>query len=317
MNQAAKIGAAALASGLIIISGANAAYFSAYFPHDEAAADSSLITSHLPAQKDIYRPPALPDFFDSITAKSAMINVVADPPKPLLRYRGDETVALASLTKLMTALVVLDNNPDWAKEVTIESSDIRGGARQRIWPGQKINVSDLWKLMLVGSDNDATAALVRFFDKSESEFVEIMNKKASALGLMQTKFFEPTGLSANNVSTAREFAIIAREAFSEPEIADTLALADTSIRVSGANSHIYNTDQELKKDYIDQAWSFLAGKTGYIEESGYNVALLAKTKTEEKILIVAFGFPSLNNRTEETRHLIDWAIEADGIHNDL
>jgi D-alanyl-D-alanine endopeptidase (penicillin-binding protein 7) len=216
------------------------------------------------------------------------------------------------LTKLASALVVLDAAPHWDEVVVVSAADYRGGARPRLAVGEAVRLRDLWEVALVGSDNDALAALVRGLGFTESSFVQAMNEKARALGLTQTRFVEPTGLAPGNVSTAREVAVLARTAFARPEVAQTLAAVRTVVTVDGAPRVILSSDQHLKTfaDVAASGWRFVTGKTGYLPEGGYNAAVLGQGKDGVPVLAIVLGSASLDDRTREVADLVRWGTSV-------
>ncbi|OGL87148.1 hypothetical protein A3I40_02955 [Candidatus Uhrbacteria bacterium RIFCSPLOWO2_02_FULL_48_12] len=297
-----------LAVGLLVTAG-NIAYFVQSFPGLAAEPDSVILNDHLPVQRDVYRVKP-PDFIAALNLGSADLSINNLRPLPLLHYRSNDVLPLASLTKLMSALVILEARPDWSLVITIKSEDKRGGAKPRIFPGENISIGDLWRLMLVGSDNDATMALVRGLNLDETEFVKRMNQRALEFGLVSTKFVEPTGLLPDNVSTAREFAVIARAALFEPRISEALSLPSTDIKVNGESRKIFSSDQQFKsfRDARRDGWAYVTGKTGHLDEAGYNVALLARQDNGVEILAVLLGSSTLENRVVAADKLLAWAF---------
>ncbi len=218
----------------------------------------------------------------------------------------DETRPLASLTKLMTALVFLDTQPDWNRVVAFETSDIETteGNTLIVKPGEQATVRDLFMASLVSSANNATKALARSTGLSESEFVGRMNDKAKFFNLWFTTFTDVTGLSAGNVSTVRDYSRLAQIAFDQPRIKEAVTTKEYSFTTSGvkASHRIYNTDQLLS----DKTVSVKAAKTGFINESGYNFVSLAVTNGHE-VMLVLFGSASSEKRFAEARSLLLWA----------
>lgn len=305
--------AVALLSLFVSAIAVNASYFAWAFPGATEVSGASAAWTRLPPQRDAYRPPPPPDFLDAFTTRAALVTLDSGAaPRLLVRYRVNELMPLASLTKLMSALVMLDRRPDWSAVAVIRQEDRRGGAKQRIAAGDTLTIEDLWQLMLVGSDNDAAAALVRALGFSEQDFVASMNERAGELGLASTRFVEPTGLAPGNVSTAREFTVIVRAAFAEQRIAETLARPRTTIKISGIPAVILSTDQQLKTfpSHSPSRWEFITGKTGYIVESGYNVALSVRDRTGQRLLAVMLGARTPEDRINETERLLDWATAA-------
>src|SRR3989344_5967723 len=111
----------------------NVAIFVISFPGLAAESEALLPQTHLPAQGDVYRLPSPPAFLPDLNLRAADIGVNGAVPRPLLRYHPNDVLPLASLTKLMTALVVLDRQPDWSLVVTVSETDRRGGAKPSIF----------------------------------------------------------------------------------------------------------------------------------------------------------------------------------------
>ena len=140
-----------------------------------------------------------------LTAKSALV-LDLDKGTVLYDKNSEEVRSIASLTKLMTAMVFLECGIDLFDTVTISREDTRASARSHLRPGETFYLIDLLHASLMPSDNRATRALVRATGLSPQEFVGRMNRKADSLGLVNTEFTDPTGLDADNVSTAWETA---------------------------------------------------------------------------------------------------------------
>lgn len=196
---------------------------------------------------------------------------------------SNEAHPIASLTKLMTALVYLDRKPTFKNTVTYQKSDSAICACLYLNPGEKLTTKDLWNAMLIGSANNSAKALVRSTKLSETEFVELMNEKAKALGLSSLTFADPTGLDPANQGSAADMAKLAAIAFSRSEIADiTVKASYTFSTINTKRSHtITNRNQILKS-----GWQITGTKTGYIEESGYCLIAQVKGKTTGRNLVV-------------------------------
>ncbi len=142
-------------------------------------------------------------------------------------YYADQILPLASLTKLMTALVLMDTRPDWDKKITITQEVIDypkfyvgndPTSEIDLAVGDQMTFRDLWQAMLVSSSNQAAAALVDSTGLARQQFVELMDQKAIQLGLTKTIFYDVAGLDSHNVTTAKEMAKLAYQAFLMPEI---------------------------------------------------------------------------------------------------
>ena len=213
---------------------------------------------------------------------------------------------IASLTKLMTALVFLDHNPGFDKEYVVDKSDNIAGGKNNLFSGDTVKISDLLNTSLVASDNGATMALAHSTGLSEAEFVKAMNEKANKLGLFNTSFSEPTGLSDKNVSTARDVARLAKEALSHEEIKNSTTKKEYNfVTKEGREKKISSTDY-LLYDGPSTDVNLLGGKTGYTESAGYCFVGKFSDKRQDEVISVVLNSNSKNNRFDETKSLVDW-----------
>ncbi len=214
--------------------------------------------------------------------------------------------SLASITKLATALVFLENNPGWETEVTIQKSDYRAGGRSYIYSGEKISLKDLFNISLVASSNHATMALARATGLSAEDFVARMNNKAKELGMKQTTFIEPTGLDPANVATAEDIISLARAAFLKPEIKSATIQSEYVFKVlnNQRSEKVKNTDK-LLGSYL----KVLAGKTGYLDEAGYCLVSLVGGEDSQELLMVVLGSATEADRFQDLKALAQWAFD--------
>lgn len=228
----------------------------------------------------------------------------------LATYGADRPMAIASLTKMVTAMVVLDTKPRWDRVITYKRGDVRPGAKLRIRVGDRLTVRDLFHAMLIGSANNATAALARSTGLSSKEFVRRMNAKAAGLGLRQTRFVEPTGLNPRNQSTAAEYALLAAQALQHPTIT----------AVTTKQTHIFSTKRYRTRHRIVNTNKLLGGtllvrggKTGYLTESGYNFMLKARPSNNadgHDYIAVVLGGPTFTARFSEAVRLVEYAAAS-------
>lgn len=212
--------------------------------------------------------------------------------------------AIASITKLMTALVFLDSKPDWNKTYVISSRDMISGGRLNLFPGDEILLSDLFKTSLIASDNGATIALVYASGLSEEDFVFLMNKKAQDMGLAKTAFVDPIGLGRGNISTAREVALLAQEALSRPEIKDSVLLSKYSYEtLGGREKNIESTDYLLFAEE-PQKLKAAGGKTGYTDEAGYCFVGKFIDENGKEFIASVLNSRDKNSRFKESRDLV-------------
>ena len=223
-------------------------------------------------------------------------------------HNADETQPIASITKLMTALVFVENNPGWDTTYTITASDQVEGGHLNLFPGEEVRISDLFKTSLIASDNGATQALVHATDLSEADFVKKMNEKALALGLKQTSFTDPVGLSDKNISTAREVAMLAKAALAKTEISQATETKDYEFEtIDGRVKKVESTDY-LLFDSEKNAFQVLGGKTGYTDRAGYCFVGRFKDKTGREIISVVLNSSGKNERFKESKSLVNWVF---------
>ncbi len=230
--------------------------------------------------------------------------------KTLFEKKADAPMPLASFTKLMTALVFLDAEPDWYREIAIIENDIRENPSY-FNPGDTVSVRDLFYAALVSSDNTAAAALARSTRLSFKEFVSEMNAKASEIGMLHANFSDVTGLVPTNTATALDVAVMARAAFSREEIRQALTMPsyDVAIRGKDDKKTVYTTDRLLEGMLNREPFKIQGGKTGYIEESGFNFVFEVKGEHLEDLLVVIMGSESHESRFEEAKNLALWVFE--------
>lgn len=223
---------------------------------------------------------------------------------------ADAVQPIASISKLMTAMVFLDNNPGWDKVYVITAADDVPGGLLNLFRGDRVTVRDLFYTSLVASDNGATMALVHSTGLSEADFVAKMNEKAKALGLLHTHFAEPTGLSTQNVSTAREVALMAQAAFRHSEIRVATTLADYKYEtLDGRVKDIVSTDYLLSGTTRD-GLTVLAGKTGFTDEAGYCFVGLLKGADGREFISAVLNSTSKNDRFIASENLVDWVLNS-------
>ncbi len=230
----------------------------------------------------------------------------------LFEKNADEPMPIASITKLMTALVVLDTEPNWESVVEFILEDERIGDLPVLRPGDQVTVRDLFNLSLVSSSNDGSMALARSTGMSHDEFVRHMNLKAADIGMEGYYFVEPTGLDSRNSATAIDVARLIRAALNQEEIAETvlMRLYDFETIDDGASHRVWSTDRLLDSFLTKPPYSFLGGKTGYLREAGYCFGAAASNENGNKVIAVVLGANSKDQRFQEVKRLIWWAFDA-------
>lgn len=252
------------------------------------------------SRSSFVKPPIL------VTAKSSVVIDVMSG-QVLFEKDTDLVMSIASLTKLMTAVIFLETNSDFSQEITIEEEDNSKvvGSRLYVVPGEKMTVGDLFYSSLVGSANNATKALARSTGLSEEEFLKRMNDRAKSLGLNKTEFFDVTGLDPRNTSTVYEYSRVAGYAFRNSLIRDALRQSEYVFSTLEKNiSHrIRNTNQLL----TDPELELIGAKTGYLDEAGYTF-VYQSSDNGHIVMVVLFKSVSSSARFAETKALIEWSF---------
>jgi D-alanyl-D-alanine carboxypeptidase len=229
----------------------------------------------------------------------------------LFEKEADRQLPIASISKLMSALVFLEHNLGWNAVYTINEADRRDGSKLNFFPGEQVLVRDLFYSALVASDNSAIMSLVRATKLNEGEFVALMNSKAVALKMTNTHFVEPTGLSELNVSTARDVAKLVGEAMKDLDIRRAVLSDKYELEIiNNKKNHrrvIKNTDSLLKNS--DLSVKIIGGKTGYLSKAGYCFAGNF-IKDDQEIITVVLGADSPASRFRETERLLDWIFQS-------
>jgi len=218
---------------------------------------------------------------------------------------------IASITKLMTALVILDQEPDWQLSVEMIKADETKGAYPHIYRGEEILFIDLWKSALIASDNNSIMAMVRTLDLSEDEFVELMNLKAEEIKLYNTEFDDPTGLSELNTSTATDVAKLIYYTMQRNEIRESVIQGNYKFPIQNSKKTRRITTTDILIDSFlnstKYGYEFIGGKTGYIPEAGYCLAVQV-TKDEHPVIVVVLNSDTINTRFQDTKVLTDWVF---------
>lgn len=211
--------------------------------------------------------------------------------------------SIASITKVMTALVFLESGTPMTTPVAMQRSDVYRASTTYLRAGYQVTADDLMNLLLIGSDNAAARALARVSPYGASGFVERMNQKAEELGLERTRYADPSGLLATNVSSAYDMARLIAYASADDRIGTVMRKATHTIHTGNRTINVKSTNHLVRSGEYD----VLGGKTGFISRSGYCLAtLLRLPQSGKQVAVVVLGAKSNQGRFWETRHLFNW-----------
>jgi D-alanyl-D-alanine endopeptidase (penicillin-binding protein 7) len=225
----------------------------------------------------------------------------------LFSKNPDAVLPIASITKLMTALVVLDAGQPLDEELTITRGDVdtHKGSSSRLHVGARLTRGEMLHLALMSSENRAAHALGRHYPGGLRAFVSAMNAKASLLGMGDTRFADPTGLLSANRSTAQDLARLVRAASEVPLIGELSTALETAVDV-GARPLQYRNSNALVRD---PDWQIGVQKTGYIREAGRCVVLQAEL-AGRKLIMVLLDAAGSYVRYADAQRLHDWIAAA-------
>ncbi len=212
---------------------------------------------------------------------------------------------MASLTKLMTGLVSQEVGLPFDSKLTLTNADEVGGARLRVATGEQYLVRDLFYAMLVGSANNSANAIARATGLPKSQFVARMNARAKALGMTNTTFVDPTGIETGNVSTVEEITALALKTFNDPMIRRATTTSTYKIPTADSIHTIKNTNKLLVDP--NNGLYVLGGKTGYLEESGWNLAVKMRDSRNHPVLVVLMDAGSQNDSFNDAALAAKWA----------
>ena len=236
-----------------------------------------------------------------LNLKSAAALVMDQSGQRVLYAKNEETVVpIASITKLMTALVVLDSGLPLDEPVAISAEDKDGlkHTRSRLKVGSVLARGDLLKLALMASENRAAAALARAYPGGAPAFVAAMNQKTIALGMWRTRFVDGTGLSRDNVSTAQDLARLVAAAYQHPVIRRDTTDSTYTVELGNGQRLQYSNSNRLVSN---AGWEIGLSKTGYISEAGRCLVLQAKIAATPVIIVLLDSWGKLTRIGDANR----------------
>jgi len=245
-----------------------------------------------------------PDMF------SAKVLFVKDQETGKILYGKNEYTErpIASITKLMSALVLLEQGIDWRAQSVVSPDDV---SDSHMYAGEQYTREDLWRAALVGSSNKAILTLADSTGWTREDFVARMNEKSLELGMTDTHFEEPTGLNVGNVSTAADVSILLEESLRFNEISQAVLEPEHTLHATNQfkTHHMWSTNWLLLGWVTNQLEDFRGGKTGYIPQSGYNFSMQLADEEGHVIDVVVFGAANNNARFSEARDIANAVFE--------
>jgi len=224
--------------------------------------------------------------------------------QPIYVKNSRSVASIASITKLMTAMVVLDAMLPLDEEVSVETADLDKikGTRSRLQVGMTFTRNELLKLALMASENRAASALARSYPGGKQALVAAMNAKASVLGMQDTKFLDPTGLDTGNVSTAQDLVKMVSAARNYPLIHRYTTSASHSVDgFNGREMRFTNTNPLVR----NVSWDIGVSKTGYISEAGLCLVMEA-TIDQRPMIIVLLDSWGKHTRVGDANRIKRW-----------
>ncbi len=225
---------------------------------------------------------------------------------------ADNITPIASVTKLMTAMVVLDGQQPMEEmlEVDVQDVDVLKGSRSRLRMGATLSRREMLRLALMSSENRAASSLARHYPGGMPGFVAAMNAKAALLGLSSTHYDDPTGLSPSNVSTAKDLANLVKAAAEYPLIREFSTTPSQYVQVEGTNQMLgFNNSNPLVKN---AQWDIQLQKTGYIREAGKCLVMMA-TIASKPIVIVLLDSLGKYTRVADAQRVKHWLETGESI----
>ena len=248
-------------------------------------------------------------FVSSPRLRSSIALIYDEEGQNQLYTKNADTIApIASITKLMTAMVVLDAKLPLEEEIRISAldMDMLKGTRSRMNPGMKLTRGELLKLALMSSENRAAAALARTYPGGTEAAVAMMNAKAHELGMKDTRFLDPTGLNSGNVSTAHDLVKMVRAAQYYDPIHEFTTTSSHIVGLAGHRQIRYSNTNPLVRN---ASWDIGVSKTGYISEAGRCLVMQANIN-QRPVIIVLLDSWGARTRIGDANRIKKWMESA-------
>ena len=250
---------------------------------------------------------------DALGLRSSVALVVDQETQEVLYSKNNHAVLpIASLTKLMTGLVIAEANLPMDERIRITQADIdtEKGSTSRLAVGTELSRGELMHLSLMSSENRAAHALGRTFPGGMDAFVSRMNLRAQALGMKDTRYVEPTGLSSQNQSSASDLAVLAAKAYDEPMLRELSTSHGREVAVGRRTLQFNNTNGLVKSPQ----WDIGLQKTGYISEAGRCLVMQAQVAGRNLIMVFLDSTGKLS-RIGDAERVRKWLEQKSSMDN--
>ncbi|MDP2879281.1 MAG: D-alanyl-D-alanine endopeptidase [Sulfuricella sp.] len=246
----------------------------------------------------------------NLHSSSAMV-VDQNTGRTLFGKNTDARMPIASITKLMTAMVVLDAQLPLDEKIAISSEDRDSlkGTHSRLKVGTTLSRQLALQLALMSSENRAAAALARAYPGGFPAFVAAMNRKAESLGMSHTRFVDSTGLNSNNISTAQDLVTMVNAAYRYPLIRDmtTTGFYDVAMRGGPRRVQFKNTNTLVR----NKTWEIGLSKTGFISEAGHCLVMQANIANKPMVIVLLDSWGKLS-RIGDAQRIKKWMESSKG-----
>ncbi len=253
-------------------------------PAPVARKNKSVIRTSAPARPSYGKLAGLHGTADDLELRSSVALVIDQDTQEVLYRKNDSAVLpIASLTKLMTGLLISEAKLPMDETITITQDDVdtEKGSTSRLRVGTALSRGELLHLALMSSENRAANALGRTYPGGLGHFVELMNAKARLFGMADTRYVEPTGLSSRNQSSAKDLATLVSAAYDDPLLRELSTSPGHQVMVGNRTLQYNNTNRLVK----NPSWDIGLQKTGYISEAGQCLVMQAKVAGRKLIMV--------------------------------
>lgn len=277
-----------------------------------AVATAAVATAVVAARPSFGQMAGLHMVNDPLDLKSSVAFVMDQDTKEVLLSKNEQAVLpIASITKLMTGLLISEAKLPMDEHITITQDDVdtEKHSSSRLRVGTTLTRGEMMHLALMSSENRAAHALGRTYPGGLSAFVQQMNAKARLLGMRDTRYVEPTGLSSSNQSSARDLAVLVNVAHADPLMRELSTSPNFEVEVGNRVMQFNNTNRLVKSDN----WDIGLQKTGYISEAGRCLVMQARV-AGRKVIMVFLDSAGKFSRLGDAERVRSW-VESMGTHS--